>query len=173
MIVSQIANSRNDEYYTPAYAINPILKYIPPGSTVWCPFDTRESLYVQLLRKHGCRVIYTHIQTGQDFFTTPVPPCDYIISNPPYSRKTEVFQRLFDIGKPFAMLVGSVGLFDCRERFELFRNHPFEMLYLGGRVAYFQYYQSPVPTKRPPYQSLYVCAGILPRTVMFEPITKK
>lgn len=30
MIVQQIANSGNDEFYTPIYAIEPILKYIKP-----------------------------------------------------------------------------------------------------------------------------------------------
>lgn len=34
-----------------------------------------------------------------------VPDCDYIISNPPYSLKGEVLKQLYEIGKPFAMLV--------------------------------------------------------------------
>lgn len=32
MIVQQIANSGNDEFYTPIYAIEPILKYLKPNS---------------------------------------------------------------------------------------------------------------------------------------------
>ena len=42
--------------------------------------------------------------------------CDYIISNPPYSLKNEVFERLFVLGKPFAMLVGVVGVFESQTR---------------------------------------------------------
>lgn len=30
MIIQQIENSGNDEFYTPNYAIEPILKYIKP-----------------------------------------------------------------------------------------------------------------------------------------------
>lgn len=30
----------SDEQYTPAYAVAPIIKYIPKDKTVWCPFDT-------------------------------------------------------------------------------------------------------------------------------------
>ena len=56
-----------------------------------------------------------------------VPECDYIISNPPYSAKTEVLQRLFEIRKPFAMLVGVVGLFESQKRFEMFKNNKFEI----------------------------------------------
>ena len=47
MIVANVANSRNDEFYTPDYAIDPIVKYIPEGSRIWCPFDTMESLFVK------------------------------------------------------------------------------------------------------------------------------
>lgn len=39
--------SGNDEAYTPAYAVTPILKYIPKSSVVWCPFDTLESEFVK------------------------------------------------------------------------------------------------------------------------------
>ena len=50
----------NDECYTPDYAVKPILKYIPEGSTVWCPFDTKESEFVkQISKEHN--VIYSHI----------------------------------------------------------------------------------------------------------------
>ena len=41
----------NDEYYTPNYAITPILRYLKPNSIVWCPFDTDKSNYVKMLRK--------------------------------------------------------------------------------------------------------------------------
>lgn len=61
-----------------------LLKYVPSGSVVWCPFDQEKSLFVSELRKHGCEVIHTHIADGQDFFETDIPACDYIISNPPF-----------------------------------------------------------------------------------------
>ena len=65
---------------------------------IWCPFDTEDSLFVKLFRQAGYQVIATHIANGQDFFTIDPPKCDYIISNPPYSVKGEVLQRLFDLG---------------------------------------------------------------------------
>ena len=54
-------------------------------------------------------VIYSHIKMGQDFFLMEVPECDYIISNPPYSQKGRVLERLYEIGKPFAMLIQLSG----------------------------------------------------------------
>lgn len=59
--------NKNDEYYTPSYAIYPIIKYLKKGSTIWCPFDKEESNFVQVLTKEGFNVIYGHIETGQDF----------------------------------------------------------------------------------------------------------
>ena len=45
--------NKNDEYYTPAYAVYPIAKYLKEGSTIWCPFDTIESEFVQVFTDLG------------------------------------------------------------------------------------------------------------------------
>ena len=92
-----VAGSGNDEFMTPKFAVRPIMKYLNTGSKIWCPFDTEESNYVKLLTEAGHYVYCTHIATGTDFFTAEVPfGTDYIISNPHYSQKTEVLERLFN-----------------------------------------------------------------------------
>ena len=53
MKMDKIANSGNDEFYTPEYAIEPIMKYIPTNSNIWCPFDTQDSKFVQMFIKGG------------------------------------------------------------------------------------------------------------------------
>lgn len=53
MKMDVVAGSGNDEFYTPHYAIEPIMKYIPKGSKIWCPFDTSESLFVQDFLRGG------------------------------------------------------------------------------------------------------------------------
>lgn len=176
MKMDLIASSRNDEFYTPEYAIKPILKYIKMPCVVWCPFDTAESNFVKMLQRYaacGVSVIHTHISSGQDFFKISVPECDYIISNPPYTVKGAVLRRLFQIGRPFAMLVGVVGLFESQERFEMFRDNPFEIMYLNRRVAYFRDYTEQKPSLNPPFSSVYVCHKMLPRCIVFEEIEKK
>ena len=139
---------------------------------IWCPFDTEESLFVKRFREAGYTVIATHISNGEDFFEIETPHCDYIISNPPYSLKGKVLERLFDLKKPFAMLVGVVGLFESQHRFELFKNHNFEIMYLNKRVAYFKDYAEQKPSLNPPFSSVYICNGILPKTIVFEEIIK-
>ena len=48
----------NDECYTPDYGVKPILKYIPEGAIVWCPFDTIDSEFTRQISKP---VSYTHL----------------------------------------------------------------------------------------------------------------
>lgn len=176
MKMDKVAGSGYDEFYTPAYAIEPLLKYLKPGSKVWCPFDTERSLFVQMLQDSGHTVGSTHLDDGVDFFDIPLErfeAVDYIISNPPYSVKTEVLSHLFKIGKPFAMLVGVVGLFESQKRFEMFRDNPFEIMYMNRRVAYYKSYDDEKPALNPPFSSVYVCSGILPSQIVFEEIDKK
>lgn len=110
---------------------------------------------------------------GKIFFKIDVPNCDYIISNPPYSLKTEVFERLFEIGKPFAMLVGVVGLFESQKRFNLFKNNQFEIMYFNKRVSYFKSYDEEKASLNPPFSSVYLCSKMLPKQIIFEEINKR
>ena len=74
MKMDKIANSGNDEFYTPAYAIEPIMKYIKSNSTIWCPFDTEQSLFVKMFREAGHRVVATHLESGYNFFLQSSQP---------------------------------------------------------------------------------------------------
>ena len=168
----------NDEFYTPNYAIKPLLKYMKPNSSIYCPFDTIQSNYVKLFKENGHEVNNSHISDGVDFFNVHVDDpnilfADYIISNPPYSLKFEVFERLFEIGKPFAMLVGVVGLFESQKRFNLFKDNNFEMLYFNKRISYFKNYEDQVTKLNPPFSSVYVTHKMLPQSIIFETIEKK
>ena len=69
-------NKASDEVYTPTEAVKPIIKHLKQWQTsaqkdtltIWCPFDTEESNYVEVLRNAGFKVIATHIDNGQNFF---------------------------------------------------------------------------------------------------------
>jgi hypothetical protein len=171
----------NDEYYTPYYAIEPIVKYLKPNSTILCPFDKDESLYVKVLKHLGFNVINSHIESGVDFFNIDKDfikenKIDYIISNPPYSLKNEVLTHLFSLNTPFAMLMGVVGIFESDARFDLFSNNQFEVLYFNRRISYFKSYENPLDKENgfnPPFSSAYFCSNILPKQIVFEKISKK
>lgn len=162
--------NKNDEYFTPSYAVYPIIKHLKPNSIIWCPFDKEDSEYVKVFKKEGFKVIFGHIETGQDFFDVEIPKCDYIISNPPYSLKGDIFKRLYEIGIPFAMLINFQGIFDHKQRFEMFKNNKVEMLWLSPRVNYIK----PNETKASgvPFQSGYLCSHIFEDSLNFEYLDK-
>lgn len=104
----------NDDYRTPRYLVSCLDTFIfdfmqrhniNRKLVVYCPFDTEESEYVRYFKENGAEVIHGDIKTGQDFFENPIPECDLVISNPPFSRKREVFSKLFAAGIPFALLM--------------------------------------------------------------------
>lgn len=179
MKMGKVANSGNDEFYTPLYAIKPIAKYLKPNSKIWCPFDTEDSLFVKYFREQGHKVVHSHIDDDGNFFDIltwnkdkSFQEFDYIISNPPYSKKGEVLEALFKLCKPFAMLVGVVALFESKKRFEMFRDNDFEIMYFDKRIAYFKDYSEQKPSLNPPFSSVYVCKGVLPKQIVFEEIEK-
>lgn len=104
----------NDDYRTPRYLVSCLDTFIfdfmkshniNRKLVVYCPFDTEESEYVRYFKENGAEVIHGDIKTGQDFFENPIPECDLVISNPPFSRKREIFSKLFAAGIPFALLM--------------------------------------------------------------------
>lgn len=123
----------------------------------------------------GYDVIATHIEDGYDFFEYEPnrDSYDYIVSNPPYSLKTEVLERLFELGKPFAMLIGVVGLFESQRRFEMFRDNDWEIMYLNRRVSFMKDFTSGKTALNLPFSSVYITHDILPKQVVFEEIDKK
>ena len=175
MKMDKVAGSQNDEFYTPLYAVKSIFKYIEPNSKIWCPFDTEESYFVKYGESQGHRIVHTHLKDGKDFFkmNPREGTFDYVISNPPYSLKTEVFERLFELDIPFAMLVGVVGLFESQKRFEMFRDNDFEIMYFNKRISFLKDYADDKPALNPPFSTVYLTHNILPQKIIFEQIDKK
>ena len=96
-----------DEQYTPRYGVKVLLPHIQhlKDKIIWCPFDKEDSQFVQVLRENGFNVVYSHIETGQDFLTYEPENWDILISNPPYKNKRVYWERALDLKKPFALLL--------------------------------------------------------------------
>ena len=151
--------NEKDEYYTPSILVKPILKYIKPNSVIWCPFDTENSEFVILLRQQGHKVIYSHIWYGQDFFNyQPKEDYDYIISNPPFSKKLEVFKRLYEIGKPFAMICG-LPILNYQEVGEFFLDKELQLLIVDKKVSF--------DGNTASFNNSYFCYKMLPKDIIF------
>ena len=165
------STKESDEYYTPAYAVEPLLKYLPKGQTIWCPFDKEESQFVKVLSVAGYKVIHSHINEGKDFFSyEPEESYDYIISNPPFSCKDEVLKRLYELNKPYAMLLPLPTL-QGQKRFPYIKDC--EALIFDKRVQYFKDIEQTEVSKSASFGSIYICRNFLPNSLIFEELNRK
>lgn len=105
----------SDEWYTFSKTVEAIEIYLKPNSKILTLFCWKNSNFVKVFENKGHSVIYSHIEkeNKKDFFTytkEDVKDIDYIIDNPPFSKRNEVFNKLFKLEKPFAMLVPLVSI---------------------------------------------------------------
>ena len=156
----KLQSTTYDELYTPRHAVLPILKYLKPHSFIWCPFDKKESEYVKVLTENGHQVICTHQDYDEDIFKIEIPNCDYIISNPPYSIKDKVLTRLYELGKPFMMLLPITSL-EGKYRNELYKKNGIQLLVLNKRIDF-------TGKKANYFNTSYFCWNVLPQDIMFE-----
>ena len=165
------STKESDEYYTPAYAVEPLLKYLPKERTIWCPFDKEKSQFVKVLSAAGYKIIHSHIDEGKDFFSyEPEESYDYIISNPPFSCKDEVLKRLRELNKPYAMLLPLPTL-QGQKRFPYIKDC--EALIFDKRVQYFKDIEQTEVSKSASFGSIYICRNFLPNSLIFEELNRK
>lgn len=160
-----------DEVFTPMYAVEPLLKYINRDKIIWCPFDEGWSAFYQTFRKNGYKVIRSCIQEGQDFFEyEPDEEYDIIISNPPFSKKDKVLKRLYELDKPFILLLPLTSL-QGQDRYEFFKNGV-QLLAFDKRIDYHTNFNFDTYTRGVPSASAYFCRGVLPRDLIIEKLEK-
>ncbi|SRR6266404_34694 len=157
---------QNDECFTPAYAVEPILKYIPMGATVWCPFDSKKSEFVRQITLNHNTVIYSHIDDGQDFYLYEPPYAwDILISNPPYTNKRKIFERALSFNKPFALLMSNTWLNDAAPK-QLFMEKDLQLLMFDKRIKFNSL--DGRPNDKITFSSSYYCWNFLPKQIIME-----
>lgn len=155
--------------YTPFYAVEPIIKYLPMDKIIWLPFDDEWSAFNQLLTEMGYKVVRSSINDGQDFFTYEPADWDIIVSNPPFSKKDAVLKRLYQFNKPFAVLLPTNSL-QGKKRYQLFKQG-IQLLSFDGRIGYHTEDDFSSPAKSSPFSSSYFCRDILPKDIILEKLT--
>lgn len=129
---------------------------------IWCPFDTADSEFVKAFNEWGYTVFYSDISDGKDFFNyEPDRDYDLIISNPPFSRKLDVFKRLNSLNKPWAMLCNLMCL-NYQEIGEYFVKNPIQLLIPDKKVSFDGNTSS--------FCSAYFCKSFLYQDLIFENI---
>ena len=161
----------NVSLYPPVdFILLPLIKYLTlfnPQATIWCPFDSANSQYVKVFRKFGFKVIHSHIDEDKNFFfDEPDEHYDIIISNPPFSQKDNVLKRLYELDKPYAMLM-PVPALQGQARFPYIKDN---LQYLGfdKRINYYTNQDLTQVQKGVSFGSCYLCKKFLPKDLILE-----
>ena len=154
------SHTTQDEYYTPKYAVKIIAdRILPSTEVIWCPFDKEDSNYVVVLRNMGFKVVATHIDNGENFLTyKPVFPFDMIVSNPPFSLKTEIRQKCLEYDKPFALLLPFTMLNSIKTINQIAKCD-IQFLIMDRRISF--------NGERPNFTCWYVCYDVLDRSIEY------
>ena len=155
-----------DDWVTPPEVWENITDFLPVGKTdvvVWEPFYNDDSTSANTLRKLGCQVIYGNI----DFFQHALGTC--IITNPPFSCKEKVFERLKQLDLPFILTIPVHSL--CTRFIKNTFKNKLQLIIPDTRL-HFQKLDNEtgelVTVKRTPFDCIYVCYKMnLPRDVIW------
>jgi hypothetical protein len=107
----EVGSIHGDEYYTRQEdAENIADNVIEIPLKVWCPFNDKDSVWVDVLKRRGFEVVTTD---GDFFETAPPEGVQCIISNPPFSKKKEIMERIKTLNIRFVLILPFQWLNDC------------------------------------------------------------
>ena len=145
---SQIKHRKNNtenNWNTPKTAVDAVVHLIPKGSTVYEPFYNSTSKSHIYLQEHGLKTV-SHVG---DFYNDIPPNFDIIVTNPSFSDIQRCLSRLFELGKPFIIIV-PLGLI-VRNYFKQYRNK-ISILIPAKRIQF----QRDGSNDRSPFDCVYI-----------------
>ena len=149
---------------TPRYGVLPIVKYLPKDKIIWCPFDKEDSEFVKVLTEKGYKVVYSHIENGQDFYTYEPKEWDILVSNPPFTNKRQIFERALSFGKPFALIMSNTWLNDSAPK-QVFKDKQLQILFFEERM---KFSNNGVVQNKITFSSSYFCYNLLPKDIVMD-----
>ena len=105
---------KNDEYYTSKKTWEMIVPFIPKGNVIWESFFSKHSKSPDYLRELNFDVISEDV----DFYKYNLG--NIIISNPPFSDLKKIMIRLYEINKPFILIIPISKI--CCKYMKVFKN---------------------------------------------------
>ena len=130
---SAVDRNKTDFYATPPEVTIALIdfleskKLISPPASIWEPAAGSWAMVeVMLDREYRVLASDLHPQVSgmlpMDFLLAN-ERCDWIITNPPFSKATEFITHALELGKPCAFLLKS-QFWHAKSRLDLFRKHP-------------------------------------------------
>lgn len=160
------SDKEDNELYSPYFVVDHIIKYLSKDKIIWTPFDCEWSAFYQKLKEEGYKVVRSSLQEGQDFFEYEPDEWDIIVSNPPFSLKDKVLERLYLFNKPFAILLPLNSL-QGKTRYKYFKQG-IQILSFDARVCYHDKEHMENVVKGSPFATAYFCRDLLPKDLVIE-----
>ncbi|WP_419094309.1 tRNA (adenine-N(6)-)-methyltransferase [[Ruminococcus] torques] len=124
----------------------------------------------QLFFKHlsggGWQVERSSLEEGQNFFEFEPTEYDVIISNPPFTQKDAVLKRLYELGKPFAILLPLNSLQGV-SRYKYFKQG-IQILTFDKRIGFHNPENMKEYKKGSSFATAYFCKDVLPKDLIVE-----
>jgi hypothetical protein len=116
----RLSKKGSDDFQTPEAALLPLLPFLRPEWDIWEPAAGEGSIVV-CLKAHGYVVYHSDIRPrlrdtlAYNFLASTQAVADEltvgaIVTNPPYSRKTEFVEACYRLDRPFALLLSLTAL---------------------------------------------------------------
>ncbi len=160
----------NNEFFTPGYAIKPLLPYLKKGRVIWdCAFGSGR------LAEHFNKEGFTAIGNSNIDFLSKIDPeshlgqsFDIIITNPPYSFKDQFLEKAFKIGKPFAFLLPLAAI-GAQKRVKMYMKYGIQLIIPDRRINF----EIPSGKQANWFHTAWFCYGLdLPRDLNFVELEK-
>lgn len=130
--------SKHDNFYTPKWVIDLLLDHIDIKNKIVWECASGIGNITNEIKPHCKKVFETDINEGQDFLT--YEPCfdfNCIITNPPFSLKTEFIEKCIHHNKPFYLLLPLTTLEGIkRQKIIKKANYDLTILLPNQRVQY-------------------------------------
>lgn len=148
--LNKLIKRENDELYTPKILVECIKPFFDSWLNnfngipkVWCPFDLDQSEFVLFFqeyeRQNKIELVYSHILdldgNGDFFQRLSNQDFDIVISNPPFSRKLDIFKALNSMKKPWALIM-NLECLNYQEIGEYFTTNPIGLIIPDKKVSF-------------------------------------
>jgi hypothetical protein len=156
--MSFTSDNATDNYITGKKGWEMIKEFIPSDKKIWAPFycDGKQKEY---FAEMGFDIIHN----DEDFFQNNHG--EVIIDNPPFGKMKEVSQRLFELGKPFILILPT-RYFGIKYFMNKFKDD-IQVIVPQNRPT-FTNFTNPVEGYTPPGGTYYFCWKMnLPKDLLF------
>jgi len=134
---------------------------VPTKSTIWEPFVGISNRSSKVYKQLG-HAVY---ETTCDFFTIDKWPVNkqgnamILVSNPPFSRKFEVLDRLFQFKQPFAILLPSWVFASATVR-KMIHKHNIDIQIIVPNMRTHYYNTEGQQIRKTAFDSVYIAYGL-------------